>query len=89
MYQVIEETVDAFPDWLQQVISYASSASFITMLFCILGIVVYYQKMLKDSNEKKIKLLKEQIAMAGRDKLYLIKRIKHGMTFPLEPTMGE
>ena len=37
MYQVIEETVDAFPDWLQQVISYASSASFITMLFCILG----------------------------------------------------
>lgn len=89
MYQVIEETVDTFPDWLQQVISYASSASFITMLFCILGIVVYYQKMLKDSNEKKIKLLKEQIAMAGRDKLYLIKRIKHGMTFPLEPTIGE
>ena len=37
MYQVIEETVDSFPDWLQQVISYASSASFITMLFCILG----------------------------------------------------
>jgi len=37
MYQVIEETIDAFPDWLQQVINYASSASFITMLFCILG----------------------------------------------------
>lgn len=28
-------------------------------------IVVYYQKMLKDSNEKKIKLLKEQIAMVS------------------------
>ena len=37
MYQVIIETVEGFPNWLRQVINYASSASFITMLFCILG----------------------------------------------------
>lgn len=89
MYQVVTVTVNGFPRWLRQVINYASSASFIAMLFCVLGIIVYYHKMLKDSNEKKIKLLKEQIALAGRDKLYLIKRIKQGITLPLDPATGE
>ncbi|KAJ7340301.1 Transmembrane channel-like protein 5 [Desmophyllum pertusum] len=59
MYQVVTDTVSRFPKWLRLTISYMSSASFIAMLFCILGIIVYYHKMLKDSNEKKIKLLKE------------------------------
>ncbi|XP_020611290.1 transmembrane channel-like protein 7 [Orbicella faveolata] len=80
MYQVITDTTASFPNWLRLTIGYLSSASFITMLFCILGVIVYYHKMLKDSNEKKIKLLKEQISLAGRDKLYLIKRIKQGMS---------
>ncbi|XP_078346103.1 transmembrane channel-like protein 7 isoform X1 [Oculina patagonica] len=89
MYQVISETTDTFPKWLRSTIGYLSSASFITMLFCILGIIVYYHKMLKDSNEKKIKLLKEQISLAGRDKLYLIKRIKQGMTMQVDPNIVE
>lgn len=84
MYEIVIETVDNLPKWLQLTIEYASSASFIAMLFCILGIIVYYFKMLKDSNEKKIKLLKEQISLAGRDKLYLIKRIKQGMSMPVD-----
>ncbi|XP_058964303.2 transmembrane channel-like protein 7 isoform X1 [Pocillopora verrucosa] len=87
MYEVVTETVDKFPKWLQVTIEYASSASFIALLFCILGIIVYYFKMLKDSNEKKIKLLKEQISLAGRDKLYLIKRIKQGMSMPVDANL--
>lgn len=89
MYQVVTDLVEGFPNWLRQVISYASSASVITVVFCILGVTVYYYKMLKDSNEKKIKLLKEQIAMAGRDKLYLIKKLQKGITLALDPTTGE
>ncbi|XP_048576014.1 transmembrane channel-like protein 7 isoform X2 [Nematostella vectensis] len=76
MYAVITNEVEKFPDVVRQAVNYVSSASFLAMLFCILGIVVYYYKMLKDSNEKKIKLLKEQIALAGQDKLYLMKKIK-------------
>ena len=30
-------------------------------------VIVYYHKMLKDSNEKKIKLLKEQISLVSRN----------------------
>lgn len=37
MYQVVTLTVNGFPRWLRQVINYASSASFIAMLFCVLG----------------------------------------------------
>lgn len=37
MYEVVTETVDKFPKWLQVTIEYASSASFIALLFCILG----------------------------------------------------
>ena len=38
-------------------------------------IVVYYQKMLKDSNEKKIKLLKEQIAMVSTRSIRTVAKI--------------
>ena len=37
MYQVISDTTASFPKWLRLTIGYLSSASFITMLFCILG----------------------------------------------------
>lgn len=89
MYQVISDTTASFPKWLRLTIGYLSSASFITMLFCILGVIVYYHKMLKDSNEKKITLLKEQISLAGRDKLYLIKRIKQGMAMHVDANAYE
>ncbi|KAK2572049.1 Transmembrane channel-like protein 5 [Acropora cervicornis] len=85
MYEIVSDLIQGFPKWLTDIIQYASSASVVTLVFCILGLIVYYYKMLKDSNEKKIKLLKEQISMAGRDKLYLIKKLKHGMSFPLDP----
>lgn len=85
MYEIVSDLIQGFPKWLTDIIQYASSASVVALVFCILGLIVYYYKMLKDSNEKKIKLLKEQISMAGRDKLYLIKKLKHGMSFPLDP----
>ncbi|KAK3715207.1 hypothetical protein QZH41_020469 [Actinostola sp. cb2023] len=81
MYEVVSQEVEGFPSQLRIAFQYLSSASFLAMIFCILGIIVYYYKMLKDSNEKKIKLLKDQIALAGQDKLFLMKKITSGTGF--------
>ena len=37
MFAIVKETVKEFPDWLSKAVSYISSASFLAMLFCILG----------------------------------------------------
>jgi len=38
--------------------------------------IIYFQRLRKSSAEKKIKLLKEQIALAGHDKMFLLDQIR-------------
>ena len=37
MYNVVSELIEGFPQWLTGVIRYASSASVVAIVFCILG----------------------------------------------------
>ncbi|XP_065065650.1 transmembrane channel-like protein 7 [Rhopilema esculentum] len=48
-------------------------------IFFILWAVIYYQRLKKSSAEKKIKLLKDQIALAGEDKKYFLKEIRNAL----------
>ena len=37
MYNVVKDTVKEFPGWMRKAVGYIGSASFLAMLFCILG----------------------------------------------------
>jgi len=53
-----------------------ASTIVLAMVFFVFGMIIYFQRLRKSSAEKKIKLLKEQIALAGHDKMFLLDQIR-------------
>ena len=37
MYDIVSDLIQGFPEWLTDIIQYASSASVVALVFCILG----------------------------------------------------
>ncbi|CAB4035227.1 Hypothetical predicted protein [Paramuricea clavata] len=75
IYQVVLDSVNTFPDVLKEIIRIISSPAIIALIFVVFGVFIYYYKLLKSSNEQKMKLLRQQIILTGKDKLYLMKKI--------------
>ncbi|XP_046854689.1 transmembrane channel-like protein 7 [Xenia sp. Carnegie-2017] len=75
IYQVVLDNIDDFPKVLKEIIRIVSSPFVVFFIFIVLSLLTYYYKLLKSSNEQKIKLFLEQIALVGRDKNYLMAKI--------------
>jgi len=77
IYQLVKDVINNdLPSGLRQVINVAASATVIGVIFFILVFIAYYYRLRKKSAEKKIKLLKDQVALAGQDKLFLLTEIR-------------
>eukprot|EP00794_Sanderia_malayensis_P008779 gene8779-9717_t len=77
IYSMVTDVIkNDFGAVLKSIIDIASSAAILAVIFFVLCLMAYYFRLRKSSAEKKIKLLKQQIAMTGKDKQYLSKEIR-------------
>ncbi|XP_065065649.1 transmembrane channel-like protein 7 isoform X2 [Rhopilema esculentum] len=77
IYQLVKDVIDNdLSTPLRNTVNVIASATVLAVLFFVLGLMAYYFRLRKSSAEKKIKLLKEQISLAGQDKLYLLREIR-------------
>ncbi|XP_013388941.1 transmembrane channel-like protein 7 isoform X2 [Lingula anatina] len=78
MIDVIPLAISTWPTWLQEGLKFISSAGFTIPAFIILLIVIYYYHALASARKEMVKLMKEQLALEGRDKQFLLQQIKDG-----------
>ncbi|XP_040296421.1 transmembrane channel-like protein 7 [Bufo bufo] len=74
-WQIIPSTVEKFPDGLKKTIYVISSESFAVPFFLLSCLVMFYFIALAGAHKKVVEQLQEQLAMASRDKMFLIRRL--------------
>lgn len=81
IFSVVWNIINA-DEILERIVNVVSSLSVIAGILFFICLLAYYFRMRKQSSEKKIKLLKHQLALAGQDKQYLIKKLRQILAQP-------
>ncbi|OCT64108.1 hypothetical protein XELAEV_18045210mg [Xenopus laevis] len=74
-WEIIPNVVKTFPIGLQKFIYVIASESFAVPFFLLSCLVMFYFIALAGAHKKVVQQLQEQLAMEGRDKLFLIRRL--------------
>lgn len=80
IYDIVSDIIQETPRIVRNAVEILSSISVIAAFLFMMGLLAYYFRMRKVSNEKKIKLLKQQLSLAGQDRKYLIEKLKFVMS---------
>nr|CAB3267012.1 transmembrane channel-like protein 7 [Phallusia mammillata] len=75
MFSSITAAILNFPDWLRDIFWFIGSAGFSVIVGVILCLVLYYYVALSSAHKKMIFLLKDQLALEGKDKQFLLNRV--------------
>ncbi|XP_014792189.1 PREDICTED: transmembrane channel-like protein 7 [Calidris pugnax] len=81
-WAVVPHTVLEFPKPLQQVLYGIASEAFAVPFFMIICLVMFYFIALARAHQRVAEQLKEQLAMEGRDKQFLIRKITEAQRHP-------
>ncbi|KAM3916153.1 transmembrane channel-like protein 7 [Leptodactylus fuscus] len=74
-WQIIPMTVEKFPQGLQKTIYVITSESFAVPFFILSCLVMFYFIALAGAHKKVVEQLQEQLAVASRDRMFLIRRL--------------
>ncbi|XP_066432346.1 transmembrane channel-like protein 7 isoform X1 [Eleutherodactylus coqui] len=74
-WDIVPDTVKTFPHGLKTTIYILSSESFAVPFFLLTCLVMFYFIALAGAHKKAVEQLQEQLAMASRDKMFLIRRL--------------
>jgi len=77
IYDVVTDIINDDLSEIKEVIEVISSLTFVAVFFFLVSLLAYYFRMKKQSNEKKIKLLKHQLSLAGQDKQFLLAKLRY------------
>ncbi|XP_076761305.1 transmembrane channel-like protein 7 [Xylocopa sonorina] len=64
-----------FPDWLQSILHFLSTAGFGVPAFVILTLLLYYYYAVSVANKHMVTVLKNQLVLEGHDKQFLLNRL--------------
>ncbi|XP_066934715.1 transmembrane channel-like protein 5 isoform X4 [Clytia hemisphaerica] len=76
IYDIVSDIINETPTTIRKIVNSLSSLPVIAAILFFMGLLSYYFRMRKVSNEKKIQLLKQQLALAGQDKKFLIEKLR-------------
>ncbi|XP_066054083.1 transmembrane channel-like protein 7 [Chamaea fasciata] len=74
-WEVIPDTILEFPTGLQQILYGMASEAFAVPFFVILCIIMFYVIALARAHKRVVEQLREQLILASRDKMFLIRKI--------------
>ncbi|NWV84244.1 TMC7 protein, partial [Dasyornis broadbenti] len=74
-WEVIPDTILEFPTGLQQVLFGMASEAFAVPFFMIICIIMFYFIALAGAHKRMVAQMKEQLVLASRDKMFLIRKI--------------
>ncbi|NXM62009.1 TMC7 protein, partial [Illadopsis cleaveri] len=74
-WEVIPDTILQFPAGLQRVLFGMASEAFAVPFFVILCIIMFYVIALARAHKRVVEQLREQLVLASRDKMFLIRKI--------------
>ncbi|PKU38604.1 transmembrane channelhypothetical protein [Limosa lapponica baueri] len=81
-WAVVPDTILEFPKVLQQVLYGIASEAFAVPFFMVICLVMFYFIALARAHKRVAEQLKEQLAMEGRDKQFLIRKITEAQRHP-------
>ncbi|NXW66853.1 TMC7 protein, partial [Eurystomus gularis] len=84
-WAVVPDTILEFPTGLQQVLFGIASEAFAVPFFVVICLVMFYVIALAGAHKRVVEQLREQLAMEGRDKQFLIRKITEAQRHPGEP----
>ncbi|XP_041063110.1 transmembrane channel-like protein 7 isoform X2 [Carcharodon carcharias] len=74
-WDVIPKTIDRFPKGLKNLLYGLASEAFAIPFFLVVCLILFYLVALAGAHKRVVLQLREQLAMQGRDKQYLIKKL--------------
>ncbi|XP_074014598.1 transmembrane channel-like protein 7 [Numenius arquata] len=81
-WAVVPDTILEFPKVVQQVLYGIASEAFAVPFFMVICLVMFYFIALARAHKRVAEQLKEQLAMEGRDKQFLIRKITEAQRHP-------
>lgn len=80
IFGVLSDEIDSWPQWIQEIINYISTAAFIFPVLLVIGLMLYYFRSMTKSHLHMIEMLKDQLVLEGRDKRFLMEKLVHKST---------
>nr|XP_057919983.1 transmembrane channel-like protein 7 [Doryrhamphus excisus] len=74
-WEVLPSAISQLPTWLQTLVSILSSEAFAVTFFVCTCLAMFYVIALAGAHKRVIKQLRDQLAMEGRDKHFLIQKL--------------
>ncbi|XP_072337973.1 transmembrane channel-like protein 7 [Scyliorhinus torazame] len=74
-WDIIPETIDRFPNVIKNLFYGLASEAFAVPFFLFVCLILFYLVALAGAHKRVVVQLREQLAMQGRDKQYLIKKL--------------
>ncbi|XP_078097059.1 transmembrane channel-like protein 7 [Mustelus asterias] len=74
-WDIVPETIEHFPKGLQYLLYGLASEAFAVPFFLFVCLILFYLVALAGAHKRVVVQLREQLAMQGRDKQYLIKKL--------------
>ncbi|XP_065540325.1 transmembrane channel-like protein 7 [Lathamus discolor] len=81
-WEVVPDTILGFPTGLQQVLYGIASEAFAVPFFVVICIIMFYFMALAGAHKRVVEQLREQLVLASRDKLFLIRKITEAQRHP-------
>ncbi|XP_033733790.1 transmembrane channel-like protein 5 [Pecten maximus] len=78
-YDIVTTLVNSWKgdlDWLRQIFKLVSSPGFIASVLVAFSVGTYYMRIVMVGHKEMVKLLRQQLAMEGRDKAYLLNMLQ-------------
>ncbi|NXI77378.1 TMC7 protein, partial [Rhipidura dahli] len=74
-WEVVPDTILEFPTPVQKILFGMASEAFVVPFFIVICIIMFYFIALARAHKRVVKQLREQLALEGRDKMFLIRKI--------------
>nr|UYL70871.1 Tmc487a [Platynereis dumerilii] len=79
MFSTLTDTISSWPTVLQQIFMFLTSWMFYLPMTVILCLLIYYYLSISAGERRKVKLLREQLALAGKDKQFLLNQVRQAL----------
>ena len=76
-WQIVPDTLETFPNSIQNVLYFVTTSAFVVPLMIILLLAMYYYWALASAHIAMTKALRDQLVLEGKDKQYLIARLNY------------
>ncbi|KAL9956731.1 hypothetical protein ACROYT_G038255 [Oculina patagonica] len=81
-YDVLKLEISYWPSWIQQIINFVTTVTFIFPILTVVCLFLYYFKCMMESLLLTIETLKDQLALDGKDKKFLMEKLlRYEMTY--------